>query len=45
MSGANLLQQLIDLQHQKGWLSDETLRAFAEETGTPLYQVQAVTTF
>jgi NADH:ubiquinone oxidoreductase subunit F (NADH-binding)/NADH:ubiquinone oxidoreductase subunit E len=45
MSGPNLLQQLIELQHKKGWLSDETLRAFAEETGTPLYQVQAVTTF
>jgi NADH:ubiquinone oxidoreductase subunit F (NADH-binding)/NADH:ubiquinone oxidoreductase subunit E len=45
MPGENLLQQLIDLQHKKGWLSDETLRAFAEETGTPLYEVQAVTTF
>ncbi len=41
----NLLQELIELQHRHGWLSDETLRKFAEETGTPLYQVQAVTTF
>jgi NADH:ubiquinone oxidoreductase subunit E len=41
----NLLQDLIELQRRHGWLSDETLRKFAEETGTPLHQVQAVTTF
>jgi len=41
----NLLQQLVELQHRHGWLSDETLRRFCEETGTPLYQAQAVTTF
>ena len=41
----NLLQQLSDLQERHGWLSDETLRQFAHDTGTPLYQLQAVTSF
>ena len=41
----NLLQELSELQHRHGWLSDETLRRFSEETGTPLYHLQAVTSF
>ncbi len=41
----NLLQQLNDLQTRHGWLSDETLRAFAAETNTPLFRLQEVTTF
>jgi formate dehydrogenase beta subunit len=41
----NLLQELSDLQLRHGWLSDETLREFAQNTGTPLYQVQAVASF
>jgi len=41
----NLLQQLSDLQARHGWLSDETLRAFSTETGTPLFRLQEVTSF
>jgi len=41
----NLLQQLNDLQARHGWLSDETLRAFAAETNVPLFRLQEVTTF
>ena len=41
----NLLQQLTELQHHHGWLSEETLRAFSADTRIPLYQLQAVTTF
>ena len=41
----NLLQQLTELQHQRGWLSEDVLRAFADETRVPLYQIQAVTSF
>jgi len=41
----NLLQQLTELQHRHGWLSEETLRAFSAETRIPLYQLQAVTSF
>ncbi len=41
----NLLQQLTELQHRHGWLSEETLSAFSGETLIPLYQLQAVTSF
>ncbi len=41
----NLLQQLNDLQTTHGWLSDETLRAFAAETQVPLFRLQEVTSF
>ena len=38
----NLLQQLSDLQAQHGWLPEEALRRFYEESGTPLYRIQEV---
>jgi NADH:ubiquinone oxidoreductase subunit F (NADH-binding)/NADH:ubiquinone oxidoreductase subunit E len=41
----NLLQRLIDLQGEKGWLSEETLRAFSAESGVPLHRLEEVTTF
>ncbi len=41
----NLLQQLSELQAKHGWLSEETLRAFSDETRIPLYQIQAVASF
>jgi NADH:ubiquinone oxidoreductase subunit F (NADH-binding)/NADH:ubiquinone oxidoreductase subunit E len=41
----NLLQQLNELQRRHGWLSEEVLRAFSEETLTPLYELQAVASF
>src|SRR5207247_9897846 len=39
-AGMNLLQELVDLQERHGWLSEETLRKYSEDTGTPLYQLQ-----
>ena len=41
----NLLQQLNELQSKHGWLSEEVLRAFSEQTQTPLYELQAVASF
>ncbi len=41
----NLLQELSELQDRHGWLSDEALRTFSETSGTPLWQLEAVTTF
>ncbi|MBW2282859.1 MAG: NAD(P)H-dependent oxidoreductase subunit E [Deltaproteobacteria bacterium] len=41
----NLLEQLNQLQAKHGWLSDEVLRGFCDETLVPLYRVQAVASF
>ncbi len=41
----NLLQQLNELQAKHGWLSEDVLRAFSEQTRTPLYELQAVASF
>ncbi len=41
----NLLQQLNDLQAEHGWLPEDVLRGFAEETKTPLYRIQEVASF
>ena len=41
----NLLQQLNQLQEEHGWLPEAALRAFSEESGTPLYEIQAVASF
>ncbi len=41
----NLLQQLNELQAEHGWLPDAVLRRFAEESGTPLYRIQEVSSF
>ncbi len=41
----NLLQQLNELQKTHGWLSEEVLRAFSNETRIPLYELQAAASF
>ena len=41
----NLLQQLNALQAEHGWLPDDVLRRFSEDTNTPLYRIQEVASF
>ena len=41
----NLLQQLNELQAEHGWLPEDVLRAFSEETKTPLFRIQEVASF
>jgi NADH:ubiquinone oxidoreductase subunit F (NADH-binding)/NADH:ubiquinone oxidoreductase subunit E len=41
----NVLVRLSEAQHERGWLSDETLAGIARETNTPLYALGAVTSF
>jgi NADH:ubiquinone oxidoreductase subunit F (NADH-binding)/NADH:ubiquinone oxidoreductase subunit E len=41
----NLITELRAIQHRCGFLPEEELRAFAQRTSTPLYQIQAVASF
>jgi NADH:ubiquinone oxidoreductase subunit F (NADH-binding)/NADH:ubiquinone oxidoreductase subunit E len=41
----NVLLRLSALQHERGWLSDETLAALSRETNVPLHALGAVTSF
>ena len=41
----NLIAELRAIQHRYGFLPEEELRAFAQRTSTPLYQIQAVASF
>jgi NADH:ubiquinone oxidoreductase subunit F (NADH-binding)/NADH:ubiquinone oxidoreductase subunit E len=45
LDAANLLTALHHLQEEHGWLSDEVLRAYAEESRIPLYRLQEVASF
>ena len=40
-----IVQQLHAIQHQHGYLPDAELRALSERSGTPLYRLEAVTSF
>ncbi len=40
-----LIAKLLDRQRRRGWLSDEDLRAVAEEERSPLYRVQELVSF
>jgi formate dehydrogenase beta subunit len=40
-----LLRELTRLQHEHGWLSDERLRALAEERHVPLYRLEGLVSF
>lgn len=40
-----LLQTMLALQEREGWLSDETLKQLAKETGEPLYRLEGLRSF
>ena len=40
-----LLRDLMNRQHDQGWLDEATLRAFAEQHNVPLYHVQGLVSF
>ena len=44
-SGMKLLQTMLALQEREGWLSDETLKQLAKETGEPLYRLEGLRSF
>ncbi|MGQ0633361.1 MAG: NADH-ubiquinone oxidoreductase-F iron-sulfur binding region domain-containing protein [Planctomycetaceae bacterium] len=40
-----LLRELLELQHEHGWLSDDTLRDVASRRNVPLYHVEGLVSF
>ena len=45
MRPMNLVNELKAIQERHGYLPEAELRAFAQRTATPLYQIQAVASF
>jgi formate dehydrogenase beta subunit len=44
-TGLELLRELLHLQHERGWLSDETLHEVSRQRKVPLYRLEGLVSF